>query len=160
MAGNILWAERALVTLTSTGASLTNLSGAAAGTNLDARAAGNAADDLAAVFRLTCQWGTVTGIAAGTLIADLYLVPLVDGTNPPQIDLTAGASYIPFVHRVGGFYAAKAPTASTDTIFDTGSLDSIPLMPLLYTAHIINRSGQTISANWSLGVVSAHKAYT
>lgn len=160
MAGEIFWKERAIITLTSTGASLTNGSGAAAGTDLDVRAAGNAADDGAAILQLTCQWGTVTGIAAGTLLADLYLVPKMDGTNLPQVDLTSGSSYIPFVHRVGGFIAAKVPTASTDTIFATGSLDQIPLMPLLYTAHLINRSGQTISINWALKVITARRQYS
>lgn len=160
MAGEIFWKERSIVTLTSTGASLTNLSGAAAGTDLDVRAAGNAADDDAAIFQLTCQWGTVTAIAAGTLIADLYLVPKMDGTNLPQIDLTTGSSYIPFVYRVAGFVASKIPTASTDTIFATGSLDQIPIMPLLYTAHLINRSGQTISTNWTLKVITARHQYT
>lgn len=158
--GDIFWKERSIITLTSTGASLTNLSGAAAGTNLDVRAAGNAADDDAAIFQLTCQWATVTAIAAGTLLADLYLVPKMDGTNLPQLDLTAGSSYIPYAHRVGGFVAAKVPTSNTDTIFATGSLDQIPIMPLLYTAHIINRSGQTISSNWILKVITARHQYS
>ena len=160
MPGEFLWKERSIITLTSTGASLTNLSGAAAGTDLDVRTAGNAVGDDAAIFELTCQWGTVTSIAAGTLIADLYLIPKIDGTNLSQLDLTAGSSYISFAHRVGGFVAAKIPTASTNTIFATGSLDVIPIMPLLYTAHIINRSGQTMSVNWSLKVITARHQYT
>jgi hypothetical protein len=159
--GNIFWKERAIVTLTSSGASLTNNSGAAVGTNLDVRAAGNAAGDKSAIFELTCQWGTVTGIAAGTKIADLYLVPLMDATNlSNQIDLSSGASYIPFSCRVGGFFAAKIPTASTDTKFVTNALDSIPLLPLLYTAHLINTSGQTWSANWTLKSITAQDQYS
>lgn len=160
MPGELFWKERAIITLTSTGASLTNLSGGAAGTDLDVRALGNAADDESAVFELTCQWGIVTGIAAGTLLADLYLVPKMDGTNLPQIDLTAGASYIPFAFRVGSFVAAKVPTAATDTRFVTNALDAIPVLPLLYTAHLINKSGQTISVNWILKVITAKRQYS
>lgn len=148
----IKWSERAALTLTSSGASLTNGSCGAAGTDLDARASGNAAQDFVADFELVCQWSTVTGIAAGTIVADLYLVPKLDGTNLPQIDTTAGASYIPFAHKCGSFVAAKAPSASTDTRFHVPNVD---LHPLLYTAHIINRSGQTVSANWSLKAVTA-----
>lgn len=159
MAGENFWKERPLFTLTSTGASLTNNSGAAAG-DLDARALGNAAQDFAISFLLTCQWATVTGIAAGSKIADLYLVPKVDGTNLPQIDLTAGSSYIPFSHRADGFIASKVPVANTNTLFATYSLGQITLMPLLYTAHLMNKSGQTISVNWKLEAVSARKQYS
>lgn len=160
MAGDIFAKERAILTLTSTGASLTNLSAAAAGTDLDVRSAGNAAEDFQGVFELTCQWGTVTGIAAGTVIGDLYLVPKMDGTNLPQIDLTADGSYIPATYRVGSLIAAQAPTANTDTKFTTNPLDGVSLMPLLYTAHLLNRSGQTISANWTLKAITARDQYS
>jgi hypothetical protein len=152
MATSLILKEQALVTLTSTGASLTTGSGAAAGTTLDARAAGNAADFFAALFELTAQWGTVTGIAAGTVIADLYLVPALDGTNYPDVDMTAGTSYIPFSMRVGSFVASKVPTASTNARFVSNSVD---LLPVLYQAYIINRSGQTISVNWALKVAAS-----
>ncbi len=157
MSGQIFWKERALVTLTSAGASIANGSGAAAGTDLDVRASGNASEDFSAIFGLICQWATVTAIAAGTTVAELYLVPKVDGTNLPQIDLTATSSYISPMHYAGTFIAAKVPTANADTIFSSMVVD---LAPLLYTAHIINRSGQTIAANWTLKVVSAQAQYT
>lgn len=160
MSGDIFWKERSIITLTSTGASLTNNSGAAAGTELDVRTAGNAEGDSAAIFRLACQWGTVTGIAAGSLIADLYLVPKVDGTALPDLDLTTGASYIPYIYRVAGFVAPKIPTVSTTMTFDSNSLDQLPILPLLYTAHLINRSGQSMSANWSLKAVTARRQYS
>jgi hypothetical protein len=157
MAGNILLKEQAVVTLTSTGASLTTGSAGLAGTQLDCRAAGNAADLFAALFSLTAQWATVTGIAAGTTIADLYLVPAIDGTNFPDIDTTAGASYIAYPHRVGSFVAAKAPTANTNALFQSQPVD---LMPVLYNVYIINRSGQTMSANWTLKALAAAAQYT
>src|SRR4051812_31484609 len=99
MAGNIFGKERGIVTLTSSGASLTNGSaGIGNGTaNLDARTGGNLPEDFQGWFELICQWGTVTSIAARTIVAELYLVPLLDGTNvSQQLDTTAGSSYIGF----------------------------------------------------------------
>lgn len=143
--------ERAIVTLTSTGASMTNGSYAAAGTDFDARAAGNAADDFRAQFQLTCQWATVSGILNGTVVAMLYLLPKMDGTNLPDFDATSGAAVMPAACFAGAFTATKAPTANTNAIFVTPTAD---IDPRLYTAHVVNKSGQTISANWSLKVIS------
>ena len=157
MAGDLRAKERAAVTLTSTGASLTTSSAGSAATDMDVRAAGNAADDLLARFELTCQWATITGIVAGTIVAELYLVPKLDGTNAPDIDTTAGASRLPAGSFVATFDATKAPTASTNARFVTGLVE---LFPALYTAYIRNTSGQTISANWTLKVVSAQAQYT
>lgn len=157
MAGDIRAKERAIVTLTSTGSSLTNGSAGSAGTDLDARAAGNFADDLQARFELTCQWATVTGITAGTPVAELYLVPKLDGTNLPGTDTTSGSSRMPAGTLVAVFDATKAPTANTDMRFVTGIVD---LFPALYTAYIINKSGQTIAANWTLKAVGAQGQYT
>lgn len=156
MAGSILLKEQAIVTLTSTGASLTTGSAGLAG-QLDARAAGNAADMFAALFSLTAQWATATGIAAGSFVADLYLVPAIDGTNFPDIDLTAGAAYIPFTMKAGSFIASKAPTASTNALFQSAPVD---LLPTLYNVYIVNKSGQTMSANWSLKALASAAQYT
>lgn len=157
MAGNILSKEQAIVTLTSTGASLTSGSAGLAGTQLDCRNAGNAADMLNALFSLTAQWSTVTGIAAGTTIADLYLVPAIDGTNFPDVDTTSGASYIPYTMRAGSFVASKAPGSATNMIFQSSVVD---LMPALYNVYILNRSGQTMSTNWTLKALAAAAQYT
>lgn len=157
MAGDLRAKERAIVTLTSTGSSLTQSSAGSAATDLDVRASGNAADDLQARFELTCQWATITGIVAGTIVAELYLVPKLDGTNLPDIDTTAGASVLPGSTYVGSFVATKAPTANTNARFVTPLLD---IFPVLYTAYIVNRSGQTITANWTLKAVSAAGQYT
>jgi hypothetical protein len=99
----------------------------------------------------------VTGIAAGTVIADLYLVPAIDGTNFPDIDTTAGASVIPYTMLAGSFVAAKTPGVSTNAVFQSAVAD---LMPVLYNVYILNRSGQTISANWTLKVLAAAAQYT
>lgn len=159
MAGDIRAKERAIVTLTSSGASLSSGSaGAANGTaDLDARSGGNAPDDLQARFELTAKWTTTTGIVAGTQVAELYLVPKLDATNLPDIDTTSGTSRLPAGTYVAAFDATKAPTSATDARFVTGAVD---LFPALYTAYILNRSGQTMSANWTLKVVSAQAQYT
>jgi hypothetical protein len=164
MAGNITWKERAIVTLqdrTNTTA-LTNLSGAAAATaDLDVRAAGNAADDQVAMFELLCRYGTITGILFGVAVAELYLVPLIDGTNLPDVDLTAGASHVAPNAFVGKFLAAKQLVTATDTRF---ALGPVVLFPCLYRAYIINTAGQTMTTtsgtSWQLRVVSAQGQYT
>lgn len=157
MAGDIRAKERAAVTLTSSGSSLTNGSAGSAGTDLDVRAAGNSEGDLLCRFELIAQWATVTGIIAGTTVAELYLVPKLDGSNLPDVDLTAGTSRLPSTTFASTFEATKLPTASTDARFISGLVD---LFPGLYTAHIRNASGQTISANWTLKVVAAQAQYT
>ena len=160
MAGSIKAQERTAVTLTSTGASLTNGSAAAAGTDLDARAGGNVPDDFQAQFELTCQWASITtAIGANTVVAELYLVPKIDGTNLPDMDLTAGSSVLPPSTLKGFFVATKSPTAGSNARFIT---DTFPISPRLYTAHILNKSGasNTISANWTLKVVGDQAQYT
>jgi hypothetical protein len=157
MAGDIRQKERAIVTLTTTGPSLTNGSAGGTSVDFDARFGGNAPDDMAAQFELTCQWATVTGIAAGTNVADLYLVPVLDGTNAPDVDLTAGTSKLPFAAYAGSFEAQKTPGANTNARFVS---PLIQFNPLLYKAYIINRSGQAIAANWTLKFVSVQGQYT
>lgn len=159
MAGDIRSKERSIVTLTSSGASLTNGSaGIANGTaNFDARAGGNFANDLSARFELICQWGTVTGIVAGTVVAELYLLPRADGTNSPDIDTTSGTSRLPVSCLAGPFEATKTPTASTDVRF----ISPVCFFdPLLHIPYILNKSGQTISANWTLKAVGVQGQYT
>lgn len=159
MAGDIRAKERAAVTLTTAGASLTNGSaGIANGTaNLDARAGGNFGDDLAAIFELIAQWSSTSGISAGTIVADLYLVPAIDGTNWPDLDTTAGASRLPASCLAGSFEAVKQPTAATDTRFVSSA---VALQPLLYRPYIVNRSGLTMTANWTLKAVGVQGQYT
>ena len=157
--GNIAAKERAIVTLTTTGASLaTGSAGVANGTaDFDARSTGNFPDDFQAQFELVCQWATITSIVAGTIAAELYLVPILDGTNLPDVDLTAGSSRIPFSTFVGVFECPKAPTANTNMRFVSAL---VSFNPLLMRPYILNRSGQTITANWSLKAVSVQGQYT
>lgn len=158
MPGDLALKTGTAVTVTTTGGSATNLSAVSAG-DVDFRSGGtaNLIEQMLAFAELKAQWSTVSGIAAGSLIADLYLVPKLDGTNAVDIDTTGGASFIPSTFRVGSFMAAKQPTSSTDARFATAVFE---LFPALYTAYIINRSGQTISANWTLKLLPAEGRYT
>lgn len=157
MPGNILSKEAAaLQTIGTTTGALTTGSAVLVGA-VDARAGGNVADLFTALFSLTAQWATITGIAAGTTIADLYLVPAIDGTNFPDVDTTAGASYIPYTQRVGSFVASKAPTVNANALFSSLPVD---LFPTLYNAFILNRSGQTISTGAVLKAMGAAAQYT
>lgn len=157
MAGNIKAKERAAITLTSTGSSLTNGSAGSAGTDLDLRASGNAEQDFQGQFELTCQWATITSIVKDTVAAELYLVPKLDGTNAPDVDTTAGSSSLPRASFVDVFVCPKAPTANTNMRLITNIAN---LAPRLYTAYVINKSGQTISANWTLKAVTDQAQYT
>jgi hypothetical protein len=159
MAGDLRAKERAIVTLTSTGASLTNGSAAVANAtaDFDARSSGNAPDDLQAQFELICQWATITGIVAGTVVAELYLVPILDGTNLPDVDLTSGTSVLPAPTFAGVFVATKAPTSSTNARFVSGN---VTFNPTLMRPYILNRAGQTMAVNWTLKVVSVQGQYT
>jgi hypothetical protein len=159
MPGDIYQKERSIITLTTGGGSLTTgTAGLGNGTaNLDCRSAGNAPQDLLAQFEFIAQWATVTGIAAGTVVADLFLVPALDGTNFPAVNTTSGSSNVPAGTYVTSFVATQAPTANTDMRFVS---EPVPLLPLLYRPYILNRSGQTITANWDLFVVTARGQYS
>jgi len=161
MAGNVPFLEGAIQTITSTGAAATSGSAILAGTlNTSSGGPSATAGKVSALFSLLAQWATVTGIAANTTIADLYLVPAIDGTNFPDVDTTAGASVIPFSYRVGSFVASKVPTANTNMLFGTASAAPVELFPAIYNVYIVNRSGQPMSANWTLKAQAAGVQYT
>lgn len=164
MAGNILYDERAIITLqdrTNTTAMTTGSGAAAATADLDVRAGGNAAGDFLVIFDLFCRWGTTTNIAKNVVVAELFLLPSLDGTTFPDVDLTAGSSFISPPHTAGLFIAAKQPGNNTDALFATGI---VPLLPILYRAYIINRSSQTMTVtsgtSWRLRMISAQEQYT
>jgi hypothetical protein len=158
MAGNLTLKTGTAVTVTSTGSSVATGTAVSAGT-VDLRSAGtaNLIEQLMAFAQLTAQFATITSIAQGTIIADLYLVPALDGTNYVTVDTTSGTSYISSAHRVGSFICSKAPTAATDQLYATAPFD---LFPALYTAYLLFRAGQTVTANWTLKILPAEAAYT
>jgi len=159
MAGDIFLREGTIFTLTSSGSSLTNATAVAASNDLDVRNAGSAGvgQNLRATFELVCQWATVTGIVAGTVATELYLSPALDGTNFPDVDLTASSSFLQYAAFVGNFTCPKVPTVSTNMRLHT---KTILLDPFIYRPYILNRSGQTIAATWTLKVMSARLQYT
>lgn len=142
-------------TLTTTGGSPANLSAVSAG-DFDFRAGGttNLFEQLLAKLELTCRWATTTGIVAGTIVADAYIVPWdMASAAAVAIDTTAGASYIPLPYRVGSFSAHKGSLATgTDFIFQTAAFE---LFPEKCSIYILNRSGQTITGNWTLKMLPA-----
>lgn len=159
MAGNLALKTGTAVTVTSSGGSTTTGTATSAG-DVDFRSGGGTAalvEEIMAFAELTAQWSTTTSIAAGTVVADLYLVPKLDGTNAADVDTTSGSSYIASNYRVGSFVSPKALSTSTNYRFATAVFD---LFPGLYTAYVLNRSGQTISANWTLKVLPAEAQYT
>lgn len=159
MPGDIRAKERAIVTLTTAGASLTNGSAgvANASADFDARSSGNFPDDFQAQFEFVVQWATITGIAAGTIVAELYLLPALDGSSFPDVDLTAGASRLPYASYVGPFEAQKIPIAATTMRFVS---PMVSFNPVLLRPYVLNRSGQTLSANWSLRAIGVQEQYT
>lgn len=160
MSGSILWKETSVITLTSALAALVNGgAGIANGTaNLDVRAAGNAADCFSAIFSLSVAFVTITGVVAGDNVADLYLLPSLDGTNFPNVTATnASTDYISPNHYVGSFIAAATFVTTVAQLMETGPID---LLPVLYQPYIINRSGQTMTVNGVLKVVPASAQYT
>jgi hypothetical protein len=150
--------ERAVLTTTSAQLALANLTAAATlGANLDVRALGNTAEDFEALFELTVQWVTPTAIVLNTKVADLYLLPSLDGTVFPDVDLTAGSSALPLPSYIGSFVAVKAPAANTNMVF---TINLAILHPVVYKPYLLNTSGQTISAGWTLRDVSAQAQYS
>lgn len=159
MAGTIKWQEGAALTIGTTSGTLTSGSGVLMGT-LDCRGAGTAGaqDAFTAIFALSAAWSSVpTG--AGTTVADLYLVPSIDGgTTFPDVDMTAGSSYVAWTHRwASTFVASKVPTSGVAMNFATLPGD---LGPYVYNVYLINRSLQTISTGAVLKAQASAVQYT
>jgi hypothetical protein len=158
MAGVMKWQEGSLLTLESSGSSAASGSAVLATTKLDCRANGNAADMLAVTFSLSAAVSAITGITANvTTMADLYLVPSLDGTNYADIDTTAGASIIPFTMRKAVFVFPKTPVANTALLFQSGECE---LFPVIYNVYLINRSTQSMNSGWVLKALPAMQQYT
>lgn len=132
------------------GASTANGLQVAATTTLDVRSGGNAAEMFWANFELAAGFGTAP---TQHNIIDLYLVPALDGTNYADIDATG--HNLPSNCYVGSFEIILSQTTSQRMV-----VLGVPLMPLLYKAYLVNNSGQTISAAWTLKVVAAEEQYS
>lgn len=160
MAGEIFLKEGTIATLEANGGSLATATAVDANdATLDVRSGGLSGiiQNPMAQFELVCQWATITSIVKDTVAAELYLLAALDGTNYPDVDTTSGSSALPMVAYVGNFTCVKAPSANTNMRFNS---PLVRLRPFLYKAYILGRAGQTISAGWTLKVMSARVQYS
>lgn len=116
------------------GASTTNNSANAAGTDLDNTT------ELAHTYSFELNGGFGSSVTAGEDI-DLYLVPKLDGTNAAD----AGSAVYQPSHFAGTFI-----TPTTGTAARRMTIEGVTVGPYKYTAYLHNKSGQTLSANWTL----------
>ena len=94
-----------------------------------------------AEFVLRCQWATITSIENKTV--DLYAREInIDSTND------AIAPTATYTHRYIGSFRISAVAANTDQYMKLTAYD----VPKEGEYFIINSSGQTISAGWTLKV--------
>jgi len=151
MAGSIFWQElssSSIFTVSTATVTVANLSSISFG-NIDCRTGGTSGlvEKFVGRFDMMGIWNTTTGIAALTVVGDLFLVPSLDGTNFPAFDLstTAGSGTgIGGNNYVGSFVANSAPAVSTATLFVTAE---VQLYPRLYQVILTNRSGQTLQTS-------------
>lgn len=155
MANDLFVKEVPIFTLsTSNAAALPNATlTTVVGNNLDVRNL-NATTAIGAMFSLTCQWNATSGISTGTDVADLYLLPALNGTTFSAVG-TSTAS--PNQYVASFINSASTIAASTNVQFDTSIIE---LFPALYQAAIINQSGQTMTSSWSLLVAIERGGYT
>lgn len=142
-----------LIVLEASGASLaTDVGLELTGTAFNARlgAMSQIAQPRAFQCELTCQWATITGIDPGDGVAELYAVPSLDGTNYPAVKLTATAFLSPAWYK-STLTCSLAPTATVDMRFHTAEF---ALQPLLHKVYLVNRSGQTMTAGWTVRIMS------
>jgi hypothetical protein len=149
MSGNIFAKEASAVVLQNdNGSSLSNGNGTSISTTLDNRSSGNGAQNFFGNFELkTAGFGSAPSAHQPL---DLYLVPTLDGTNAADV-----TSSIPeATYYVGSFLTLNSSSAKRFCLLN------IPLQPLLYTVYLVNNTGQTLSANWGLRVVTSQDQYT
>lgn len=159
MAGQLFALEGTIANLETSGGALTTGTAVAAAVNLDLRSGGlaGAVQNLYFQCELVLQWATITSIVKDTVAAELYFLTSLDGTNFPDVDTTGGASAIANTAYVGPFTCIKAPTANVNMRINSPRFF---LPPFLYKPYILGRAGQTISAGWTLKVLSARGQYT
>lgn len=79
---------------------------------------------------------------------EVYLVPALDGTNFAAVNTTTGSSAIPQSTFAGIIPVALSQAGSQRMV---GSF-RVPIGPRLYRVFLLNRSGQQLSAGWTLTV--------
>ena len=124
-------------TLEANGASITNgAAGFADDADLDNTAA------LAFSYSFVLYAGFGSSVAALEDI-DLYLVPKLDGNNEADKD-TSTPVFQPS-HSAGTFV-----TPTTGTAARRMTVEGVTVGPYKYVGRLVNKSGQTVSAGWTL----------
>lgn len=100
--------------------------------------------DLWADLLFALQYNSVTGISAGTKVADLYLMPQVDGTNYPT---TAGSPAVPQKALYIGSLESRAPSTSA---LEYLALPGVAIPPYNFEILLANVSGQALHASASM----------
>ncbi len=118
------------------GGSTANNAATAAGTDLDNTT------ELAFSYDFELNGGFGSSVTAGEDL-DLYLVPKLDGTNAADKD--ASTPLFQPSHYAGTFITPTNGTAARRM-----TIPGVVVGPYLYTAYVHNKSGQTLSANWTL----------
>lgn len=128
---NIQWIDGSIATALDTGLnSLANAARAISGT-ID----NDAGLDLYCDLELVVQWDT-SAPSAGTKIAEVYLLPSVDGTNFPE----GSSSLTPQKSLLVATFESRNPSISaTERLVASG----IPLPPRDFKLLLVNTSGQT-----------------
>ena len=158
MAGTLFLKEVSTYALsTSDCASLANnIATTAIGLNLDNRSSATAPNSALAIFQLQCSFNATTALSVNTDIADLYLLPAMDGSTFPTI----GTSQIAPPFQVGSFINSASTVAVSTVVTYVTDPKGVDLFPVLYKAAIVNVSGQTINSSWSLKVSLAQGNYS
>ena len=91
-------------------------------------------------FELNAGFGS--SVTAGEDL-ELYLVPKLDGTNAADVD-TSTPRFQP------SHFAGMLITPTTETAARRMTVSGVSVGPFKYTAYVWNRSGQTMSAGWTL----------
>lgn len=126
-----------------TATTLANANGGSLANNVNGAAA---SADLANQTNLDEECALELSVTLGTNAAagdevQCFLVPLIDGTNLAEVD----SAYLNADHYVGSFWFVKVNTSAQRL-----TLTGVRLQPILYRAYLFNRTGKTISANWTL----------
>ena len=124
-------------TLEANGGAISNgAAGAADDANLDNTT------ELAFAYDFELNAGFGSSVTAGEDV-DLYLVPVLDGTN--EADKDTSTPKFQDSHYRGTFI-----TANTGTTARRMTIEGVPVGPYAYKAYLVNKSGQTVSATWTL----------
>ena len=100
--------------------------------------------DLWADLLFALQYASITGISAGTKVADVYLLPQVDAANYPT---TAGSPAIPQKSLYIGSLESRNPST---TALEYLSLPGIAIPPYNFELLLANVSGQALHASASM----------